>query len=287
MMNSIMRNMKNQRMITRTIDQRNVLLVRKEKISSKVNVMYAPEQTTHVIRSSSLFRTIGAVTLLFAGWCTLSVAAQSEAGDTQEEQGTEDDAAEEATTEENPLEYVHMRTSLGDIVLELNREKAPLTVANFLAYTESDYYNGTIFHRVISTFMIQGGGFTSDMEQKKTNDPVKNEFDNGLSNMNGTIAMARTSDPDSATSQFFINVNDNVPLDKADARFGGAGYCVFGKVIAGMDTVEKIRDVRTGINKGFRDVPVEPVVIEDVAKITKERVEELKSEMEKDSDGGA
>jgi len=193
-----------------------------------------------------------------------------------------DSAGQDATDdqkEQNPLEYALMKTSSGHILLELNREKAPVTVANFLKYAEADFYDGTTFHRVIESFMIQGGGFTRSMLQKTADPPIKNEFANGLSNTRGTIAMARTSDPDSATSQFFINVVDNTALDKADPRFGGAGYCVFGKVIAGMDTVDKIKTVKTTTVNGHRDVPVESVVIEDVQKVTKERAEELKQEI--------
>ena len=155
---------------------------------------------------------------------------------------------------------VKLQTSMGDIVIELNPEKAPITVNNFLGYVSSGFYDGLIFHRIIKGFMIQGGGFTPDMDQKKTNAPIKIESSNGLSNDRGTIAMARTSVPDSATSQFFINHANNDFLNYAGP--GNPGYAVFGKVIEGMDVVDKIADVKTTRRNGMDDVPVEPVVIE-------------------------
>ena len=157
---------------------------------------------------------------------------------------------------------VVMKTSLGEIRIELDREKAPASVENFLAYVGQKHYDGTIFHRVIDGFMIQGGGFTADMVKKPTGPPVKNEAQNGLRNVRGSIAMARTADPNSATCQFFINVADNPGLDypKPD----GHGYTVFGRVTAGMDVVDKIKAVATGEKGGMRDVPVTPVVIESV-----------------------
>ena len=154
-----------------------------------------------------------------------------------------------------------LSTSLGDITLELDEAKAPLTVKNFLAYVDADFYDGTIFHRVIPDFMIQGGGFTHDMLQKKTNAPVKNEADNGLSNEPYTVAMARTSDINSATSQFFINLADNVFLDHGKRDFG---YAVFGKVSEGTEVVDKIAGVKTGRSGGHGDVPVSAVVIKSV-----------------------
>jgi len=163
------------------------------------------------------------------------------------------------------LVYVQMKTSMGDIVLELNAEKAPISVANFVKYTESGHYNGTVFHRVISTFMIQGGGFTPDLSQKETLPPIKNEWKNGLKNKRGTIAMGRTNVADSATSQFYINVQDN---DVLDTPRDGAAYAVFGKVVSGMDVVDQIKVVKTGTKNGMGDVPVTPVVIEKVTKIT-------------------
>jgi cyclophilin family peptidyl-prolyl cis-trans isomerase len=158
---------------------------------------------------------------------------------------------------------VVMKTSKGSITIELDAQAAPKTVENFLNYTRSGHYNGTIFHRVISNFMIQGGGFTSDMNQKRTNAPIVNESSNGLSNKKYTIAMARTNVPDSATSQFFINVTDNDFLDKANSR-DRVGYCVFGKVTSGSDVVEAIKTVATATKNGHGDVPVEAVTIESV-----------------------
>ncbi|HEY4127020.1 MAG TPA: peptidylprolyl isomerase [Gammaproteobacteria bacterium] len=156
-----------------------------------------------------------------------------------------------------------LSTSLGDITLELDAAKAPVTVKNFLAYVEAGFYDGTIFHRVIPDFMVQCGGFTPDMVQKKTNAPIKNEADNGLSNEPYTLAMARTSDINSATSQFFINLADNVFLDHGKRDFG---YAVFGKVVKGMDIVDKIGGVKTGSAGGHRDVPVTPVLITKASK---------------------
>ncbi|MEM0911548.1 MAG: peptidylprolyl isomerase [Pseudomonadota bacterium] len=159
---------------------------------------------------------------------------------------------------------VLLKTNHGDIKISLFEDKAPKTVKNFLEYVEEGFYDGTVFHRVISNFMIQGGGFTTDMEQKGTKAPIDNEADNDLSNKVGTIAMARTNDPHSATAQFFINVAENSFLDFKAANAQGYGYCVFGEVVEGMDVVEKIKMVRTG-NHGFhQDVPTEAVIIEKV-----------------------
>ncbi|MDG1074846.1 MAG: peptidylprolyl isomerase [Methylophilaceae bacterium] len=157
---------------------------------------------------------------------------------------------------------IKLTTNFGDITLELNAEKAPITVANFLQYVESGYYNGLIFHRVIKDFMIQGGGMDSNMKEKSSVAEITNEADNGLSNDRYTIAMARTSMPHSASSQFFINVNDNDFLNHTSPTPSGWGYCVFGKVIAGMDVVDQIAAVKTGSARGHQDVPVDPVVIE-------------------------
>ncbi|MBN8493164.1 MAG: peptidyl-prolyl cis-trans isomerase [Burkholderiales bacterium] len=155
---------------------------------------------------------------------------------------------------------VRLDTSLGAIVIELDAAKAPKSVANFVEYVKAGHYDGTIFHRVIPDFMIQGGGFTPEMQQKPTRAPIPLEARNGLSNVRGSVAMARTSDPNSATAQFFINIKDNAFLDAANAR-DGAGYAVFGKVVSGMDVVDKIWAVPTG-NKGpFQNVPVTPVLI--------------------------
>ena len=155
---------------------------------------------------------------------------------------------------------VTLSTSKGDIVVELYPDKAPQTVKNFLAYVDAKFYDGTIFHRVIPGFMIQGGGFTADMNQKSTKAPVKNEGGNGLSNSRGTIAMARTSDPDSATAQWFINLKDNTFLDRAESQ-DGWGYTVFGKVVSGMEVVDAIAGVPTGVKSGMRDVPTQTVSI--------------------------
>jgi peptidyl-prolyl cis-trans isomerase B (cyclophilin B) len=156
---------------------------------------------------------------------------------------------------------VALQTSLGAITLELYPDKAPATVQNFLAYVAEGFYDNTIFHRVIPGFMIQGGGFEPGMKQKKTKAAIKNESSNGLLNKRGTIAMARTSDPNSATSQFFINAKDNAFLDKANAQ-DGVGYCVFGKVTQGTDVVEKIEKVKTATRGGHGDVPVTDVVMQ-------------------------
>jgi peptidyl-prolyl cis-trans isomerase B (cyclophilin B) len=159
---------------------------------------------------------------------------------------------------------ITLHTNHGDIVLELDFEKAPLSAANFLQYAREGHYNGTIFHRVISNFMIQGGGFEPGMKQKKTRAPIQNEADNGLSNAEGTIAMARTMEPHSASSQFFINVSDNLFLNHTAKTSQGWGYTVFGKVIEGMDVVNKIKNIRTGSKAGHQDVPMEDVIIESV-----------------------
>ncbi|MBJ2128448.1 peptidyl-prolyl cis-trans isomerase [Alteromonas sp. IB21] len=157
---------------------------------------------------------------------------------------------------------VTLKTNFGDITLELFEDKAPKTVANFLSYVEDGFFDNTIFHRVINNFMIQGGGFTPDMDQKDTKDPIENEADNGVANEVGTIAMARTQDPHSATAQFFINVNNNDFLNHSGKSVNGWGYCAFGKVVEGMDVVEKIKAVKTGNHGYHQDVPVEPVIIE-------------------------
>ena len=156
---------------------------------------------------------------------------------------------------------VLMKTSKGNIKLELDKEKAPKTVANFLEYAKSGHYDGTIFHRVIGTFMIQGGGFDENMRQKSAPSTVANEADNGLANDLGTVAMARTSDPHSASAQFFINVNDNAFLNHSAKTPQGWGYCVFGKVVEGMDVVEAIKAVPTGNQGSFQDVPKDAVTI--------------------------
>jgi peptidyl-prolyl cis-trans isomerase B (cyclophilin B) len=157
---------------------------------------------------------------------------------------------------------VKLLTNFGEITLELDAEKAPITVANFLQYVDNGFYDGTIFHRVIDGFMIQGGGFDATMNQKESADEIKNEADNGLGNEQYTIAMARTSAPHSASSQFFINVGNNEFLNHSAPTSSGWGYCVFGKVTAGADVVDKIKKVKTNSRKGHQDVPVDNVVIE-------------------------
>ena len=157
---------------------------------------------------------------------------------------------------------VKLHTNFGVITLELNAEKAPKTVANFLEYVNSGFYGNTVFHRVIDGFMIQGGGFEPGMKQKATNAQIENEAANGLTNDNYTIAMARTPDPHSASSQFFINVKNNSFLNFSAPTSQGFGYCVFGKVVEGMDVVDKIKKVKTGNKAGHQDVPVEDVIIE-------------------------
>ena len=160
---------------------------------------------------------------------------------------------------------VRIATNMGDMVLELDREKAPKTVENFLTYVNEGFYDGTIFHRVIDGFMIQGGGFTPDFQKKDTHAPIRNEADNGLRNKIGTIAMARTGDPHSATAQFFINVANNSFLDFREKTQRAWGYTVFGRVVQGMPVVDKIRRSKTGSGGPFRkDVPRTPVIIEKV-----------------------
>jgi cyclophilin family peptidyl-prolyl cis-trans isomerase len=153
---------------------------------------------------------------------------------------------------------IRFETSLGDFTVEMLEKEAPLSVANFLEYVDSEFFDGTVFHRVIPGFVIQGGGFTEDFTQKRTNPPVKNEADNGLKNLRGTLSMARTNDINSATSQFFVNLKDNDFLDHSRGNFG---YAVFAKVTAGMDVVDKIAAVKTGRKRGHDDVPLEAVTV--------------------------
>lgn len=171
-------------------------------------------------------------------------------------------------TQMSDMPVVQLNTSMGEIVIELNAEKAPKTVENFVSYVKSGHYDGTIFHRVIPDFMIQGGGMDADMNEKSTNAPIENEADNGLKNEEGTIAMARTQDPHSATSQFFINVKNNAFLNHSGKNMQGWGYTVFGKVTSGMDVIEKMRSVPTGRFGMHADVPKEPVVINSATIIT-------------------
>lgn len=169
------------------------------------------------------------------------------------------------TKELKMTKQVILKTSAGDITIELDAENAPITVENFLAYTKEDFYSGTIFHRVIDNFMIQCGGMTEDMGSKQTHSPIKNEADNGLKNDRGTLAMARTNDPDSATSQFFINHKNNDFLNYTGPS--NPGYAVFGKVVDGMDIVDKIASVKTTTKSGMGDVPAETITIESVTLI--------------------
>lgn len=193
---------------------------------------------------------------------------------------TDDTKTDQPAKEEPKLVYVNMKTSMGDIVIELNQEKAPITVKNFLSYVDKKHYDGTIFHRVISNFVLQGGGFDKDLSEKPTDKPIKNEWQNGLKNVRGSLSMARTMAPDSATCQFFINVQDNPALDQGGPRYGGAAYAVFGRVISGMDVVDKIRVVPTG-SKPFAngmqmsDVPKANVVIEKVSRMTDDEVKKV------------
>ena len=159
---------------------------------------------------------------------------------------------------------IRFETSLGDFTIELFEKEAPESVANFSRYIEEGFFDGTIFHRIVPGFVIQGGGFTEDMSQKKTKPPIKNEADNGLKNQRGTLSMARTNDINSATSQFFVNLKDNDFLDHSRGNFG---YAVFAKVTDGMDVVDKIAAVETGRKRGFDDVPVEPVIMKSVQKV--------------------
>jgi peptidyl-prolyl cis-trans isomerase A (cyclophilin A) len=170
----------------------------------------------------------------------------------------------------DPKPQVILQTSAGDIVIELDRAKAPITVANFLKYVDNKHYEGTVFHRVLKEFVIQGGGHTATLDEKPTGAPIKNEASNGLSNVRGTIAMAREEEPDTATSQFYINVVDN--SKKLD--FAGPmkpGYCVFGKVVKGMDVVDKIREGKTGVLKGMKDVPVDLTTVKSAVRVPKEK----------------
>jgi len=209
---------------------------------------------------------IGMVLAVASGTTCL---AQADLGAPPVPAGSEEIVGTEIAPEaekEKETDMVIIKTSLGDIKVKLDAEKAPLTVENFLAYADSGHYNGTIFHRVISNFMIQGGGFDAQLSQKPTRAPLKNEAANGLSNKRGTIAMARTMIVDSATSQFFINVKDNQMLDHRSPDPQGFGYCVFGEVVEGMDVVDQIRAVQTGIKAGMRDVPLETVEILSVTR---------------------
>jgi len=209
--------------------------------------------------------------IVFCSVCTSGLYAEdieSEKVNLPQVEKTTDSVQPEKTDKiikENSM--VIIKTSKGDIKLELFDKEAPVTVKNFLQYAKDGHYNGTIFHRVINNFMIQGGGFTKDMKQKPTRDQIANEANNGKKNKNGTIAMARTQVIDSATSQFFINVKDNDFLDYRDPSIRGYGYCVFGEVVDGMDVVNAIEKVRTGHSGGMGDVPIEPIEILEVIEV--------------------
>lgn len=189
------------------------------------------------------------------------------AGDKEPIDSNTKDVQPDVKTVKSGKTMVKLETSMGDIVIELDKAAAPVTVKNFLTYVEAGFFDGTIFHRVIANFMIQGGGFTAEMTRKQTNPPIVNEASNGLKNDRGTISMARTSNPDSATAQFFINHKSNEPLNYIANR--NPGYAVFGKVTEGMDVVDEIAAVKTTVRMGMRDVPVEPVVIKS-AKVVSE-----------------
>ena len=191
-------------------------------------------------------------------------ASVNDDGQLLTEESVDDSISEDLYVRDPNMTYVQITTNKGEITLELDSDKAPVTVKNFLAYLESGFYDGTIFHRVIPGFMIQGGGFDTNFVQKETKGPIINEADNRLENKRGTIAMARTNDPHSASSQFFINVVDNGPLDYKASVGSQWGYAVFGKVVKGMDVVDSIAAVQTGSRMAFQDVPVENVEIEKV-----------------------
>lgn len=193
-------------------------------------------------------------------------AAETEAASMETENPTPEDPADLATPGA-PL--VLMETTAGDLRIELYPQEAPETVENFLRYVEDGHYDGTIFHRVVRGFVIQGGGFTSEMEEKDTRDPISNEAENGLRNLRGTLSMARTMDPHSATSQFFVNTKDNAALDHTDPTMQGWGYAVFGKVISGMDAVDRIEASPVVSRAGHNDVPATPIVVESATVVSR------------------
>ncbi len=210
--------------------------------------------------------------------CVMLSAIPAGCSGSGEEESTTQAPVTPAEPEEPPLEYVILQTSRGEILLELNREKAPLTVKNFLGYVEEGFYDGTIFHRVMPGFMIQGGGLTADLRPKATHGNVRNESSNGLLNDRGTIAMARTADPHSASSQFFINVVDNDGLNRAMAR-DGWGYAVFGRVLSGMDVADAIVAVRTTAKGDHETVPVEPNTLDKAERLTSDEAKAKQAEM--------
>lgn len=200
-----------------------------------------------------------AISLLLASFVFSISGNANKTADKKVEIKKEDSKNKQAKNEKTVK--VKLETSMGNIILELDKAKAKKTVENFISYVKDGHYDGTIFHRVIDGFMIQGGGFDKNMKQKPTKSPIKNEADNGLRNEDMSLAMARTNDPHSATAQFFINVNDNSFLNHTDKSTRGWGYAVFGKVIEGKDVVKKIKAVKTGAKNGMRDVPLEVISI--------------------------
>lgn len=220
------------------------------------------------------------------GALTLTIAASGANSLAQETPAAKPLTTPEAAPaqEEARYEFVQLQTNKGNILLELDRARAPITVRNFMSYVKDGSYNNTIFHRVINGFMIQGGGFTADMAQKKAKAPIKNEWQNGLKNDRGTIAMARTQNPDSAAAQFFINVANNNMLNNPIS--GGAGYAVFGKVVSGMNVVDAIKEVPTGIKptpsgRSMEDVPVSPIVIKKAIQVSSEDAKKMMGESKK------
>ncbi len=212
--------------------------------------------------------------LLGVAFLASLLAPAARAQETPAQPETPAETPKETTPATEPRVYVMMKTSMGDIVLELNNEKAPVSTENFLSYVDKKFYDNTIFHRVIPGFMVQGGGFTPDMAQKDTDKGIKNEWQNGLKNERGTVAMARLGyRPDSATAQFFINTVNNAGLDRPN---DGAGYAVFGKVVSGMEVVDKIEKVKTAVKDRMQDVPVTPVVIQSVRRMTPEEAAPFK-----------
>ncbi len=191
------------------------------------------------------------------------------------------DSASESAEMESAV-HVVMKTTLGNMYIALDAENAPISTENFLRYADAGKYDGTVFHRVIPNFMIQGGGFDASGEQRETFEPIKNEWENGLKNERGTIAMARTNNPDSATAQFFINVVDNAMLDVARPQTGGAAYAVFGKVVGGMDVADEIRNVPTTAKRGMRDWPIQDVTITEVRRLTDAEVADLENQIKRD-----
>jgi cyclophilin family peptidyl-prolyl cis-trans isomerase len=218
-----------------------------------------------LMRSKWMFAALGLmVTMGCGGGSPPPPAEEPKAAPAPPAPSEEEPAARPAPSSTGTNPMVEMRTSLGTMKIELHPDKAPKTVENFLQYAREGFYDGTVFHRVISGFMIQGGGFTPDMSEKETRAPIENEASNGLKNVRGSLAMARTGDPHSASSQFFINTVDNPFLDFTAETVQGYGYAVFGQVVEGLETLDAIKKVSTASRGGYDDVPVDPVVIESV-----------------------